>query len=74
MQTELHSQQKELVAIGEGDIGIPVEQFTDEAWAGLTRGDEEIPVGIVRERFEVTEEPRRAQFRRIVEAFMGKRK
>ncbi|KAI1095561.1 putative NADP(+)-dependent dehydrogenase [Rostrohypoxylon terebratum] len=74
VQTELHSQQKELVAIGEGNIGIPVEQFTDEAWAGLARGDEEIPVGIVKERFDVTEEPRRAQFARIVEAFMGKRK
>ncbi|XDG05705.1 hypothetical protein ABKA04_005320 [Annulohypoxylon sp. FPYF3050] len=74
VQTELHSQQKELVAIGEGNIGIPVEQFTDEAWEGLTRGDEEIPVGIVKERFDVTEEPRRVQFKRIVEAFMGKRK
>ncbi|OTA59598.1 short chain dehydrogenase [Hypoxylon sp. EC38] len=74
VQTELHSQQEELVKIGQGNIGIPVEQFLDEAWAGLTRGDEEIPVGIVKERFDATEAPRRAQFQRIVEAFMGKKK
>ncbi|KAI1102053.1 NAD(P)-binding protein [Jackrogersella minutella] len=73
VQTELHSQQAELVEIGEANIGIPLAQFTDEAWAGLTRGDEEIPVGIVKDRFDASEEPRRAQFRRIVEAFMGKK-
>ncbi|KAI1141499.1 putative NADP(+)-dependent dehydrogenase [Hypoxylon sp. FL0543] len=73
VQTELHSQQAELVRIGQGDIGIPVAQFVDEAWAGLARGDDEIPVGVVRDRFDATEAPRRAQFERIVEAFMGKR-
>ncbi|KAI1387518.1 putative NADP(+)-dependent dehydrogenase [Hypoxylon trugodes] len=69
VQTELHSQQAELVAIGEGNIGIPVEQFLDEAWAGLTAGDAEIPVGIVKVRFDTTEEPRREQFGRILKAY-----
>ncbi|OTB09482.1 hypothetical protein M426DRAFT_316031 [Hypoxylon sp. CI-4A] len=73
VQTELHSQQEELVKIGQGNIGISLEQFTDEAWAGLTRGDEEIPVGMVRDRFDATEEPRRVQFDRMVETFMGKK-
>ncbi|KAI1076962.1 NAD(P)-binding protein [Whalleya microplaca] len=62
VQTELHSQQKELVAIGEGNIGIPLEQFLSEAWAGLERGDLEIPVGQVRQRFDHVEEPRRQGF------------
>ncbi|KAI2628744.1 NAD(P)-binding protein [Hypoxylon sp. NC1633] len=73
VRTELHSQQAELVAIGQGDIGIPVEEFVDEAWAGLVRGEEEIPVGTVRLRFDALEEPRRGQFRRIVEVFMGRK-
>ncbi|OTB13328.1 hypothetical protein K445DRAFT_368755 [Daldinia sp. EC12] len=73
VKTELHSQQAELVAIGQGDIGIPVEQFTDEAWEGLVRGDEEIPVGQIKERFETIEGPKRAPFQKIVETFMGKK-
>ncbi|KAI1662222.1 NAD(P)-binding protein [Daldinia decipiens] len=73
VKTELHSQQAELVEIGQGDIGIPVEQFTDEAWAGLVRGDEEIPVGHVKERFEILEGPKRVPFQKIVETFMGKK-
>ncbi|KAI1766937.1 NAD(P)-binding protein [Hypoxylon sp. FL1150] len=73
VQTELHSQQTELVEIGEANIGIPLQQFTDEAWAGLSRGDEEIPVGMVRDRFDATEEPRRLGFQRMVETFMTKK-
>ncbi|KAI1777515.1 NAD(P)-binding protein [Hypoxylon cercidicola] len=72
VQTELHSQQAELVKIGQGNIGIPLQQFIDEAWAGLTRGDEEIPVGQVKDRFDTIEEPRRGGFRRMVETFMTK--
>ncbi|KAI0012062.1 NAD(P)-binding protein [Xylariaceae sp. FL0662B] len=70
VQTELHSQQKELVAIGEGNIGIPLGQFIDETWAGLTRGDLEIPVGHVRQRFDRLEEPRREGFQGTVKAYM----
>ncbi|KAI0169219.1 NAD(P)-binding protein [Hypoxylon sp. FL1284] len=69
VQTELHSQQAELVAIGQGDIGIPLSQFTDEAWAGLTKGDDEIPVGMVRDSFDALEQPRRFGFQRMLEAF-----
>jgi len=28
-----------------GQIGIPLEQFVEESWAGLSKGDEQIPVG-----------------------------
>ncbi|KAI2621932.1 NAD(P)-binding protein [Hypomontagnella submonticulosa] len=73
VQTELHSQQEELVKIGQGNIGIPLQQFTDEAWAGLLRGDNEIPVGIVKDRFDAVEEPRRGPFEQMVAQFMGKK-
>ncbi|KAK8024570.1 hypothetical protein PG993_012636 [Apiospora rasikravindrae] len=64
VQTELHTQQPDLVARGLGDIGITLQEFTDEAWAGLTRGDDEIPVGPNRENLVKMEEGRR-------QAFMG---
>ncbi|KAK8073208.1 hypothetical protein PG994_004107 [Apiospora phragmitis] len=45
VQTELHSQQPDLVARGLGDIGITLEEFTDAAWAGLTRATTRSPSG-----------------------------
>jgi short-subunit dehydrogenase involved in D-alanine esterification of teichoic acids len=35
VKTELHSLQPELVAAGQGDIGIPLDAFTNETWAML---------------------------------------
>ncbi|KAK8004812.1 oxidoreductase DltE [Apiospora arundinis] len=66
VQTELHSQQPDLVARGLGDIGITLQEFTDEAWAGLTRGDDEIPVGPRREQTAKLEEGRREAFKGMV--------
>jgi short-subunit dehydrogenase involved in D-alanine esterification of teichoic acids len=41
VQTELHSQQPDLVAAGQGSIGVPLDAYADETWAHLT-GDEEL--------------------------------
>lgn len=70
VQTELHSQQLELLKIGQGNIGIPLDEFVDGAWDGLTKGDEEIPVGPIKDHFDNVEGPRRIGFRRLVETFM----
>ena len=69
VQTELHSQQPDLVARGLGDIGITLQEFTDEAWAGLTRGDDEIPVGPHREGLIKMEMGRRQAFQGMVKDF-----
>ncbi|KAK8099694.1 uncharacterized protein PG998_012935 [Apiospora kogelbergensis] len=66
VRTELHTQQPDLVARGLGDIGISLREFTDEAWAGLTRGDDEIPVGPRREQLVKMEEGRRLAFQGMV--------
>ncbi|KAK8071396.1 hypothetical protein PG997_011599 [Apiospora hydei] len=66
VQTELHTQQPDLVARGLGDIGITLQEFTDEAWAGLTWGDDEIPVGPNRENLVKMEEGRRQAFQGMV--------
>lgn len=68
VQTELHTQQPDLVAKGLGNIGITIEEFTEDAWRGLTEGDEEILVGPIRERFGKVEEGRKAAFQGLLEA------
>lgn len=45
VQTELHELQADLVAKGEGSFGMPLPEFVDGAWAGLQKGDDEVPVG-----------------------------
>lgn len=45
VQTELHELQADIVAKGEEKLGMPLPAFIDGAWAGLQRGDDEIPVG-----------------------------
>ncbi|KAK7972217.1 hypothetical protein PG988_006351 [Apiospora saccharicola] len=66
VQTELHTQQPDLVERGLGDIGITLDEFMTEAWAGLTRGDDEIPVGPNRENVHKMEEGRRQAFQGMV--------
>jgi len=39
VQTELHSQQADLVAAGQANIGVPLVEYADETWAALA-GDE----------------------------------
>lgn len=63
VQTELHSQQQDLVDIGEAVIGITIGEFTDDAWAGLVKGEEEIPTGPLKETFDTLERPRRETFK-----------
>ncbi|KAH8201659.1 hypothetical protein TruAng_004180 [Truncatella angustata] len=45
VQTGLHELQADVLAKGEEKLGMPLPAFIDGEWAGLQRGDEEIPVG-----------------------------
>ncbi|KAI0133981.1 short chain dehydrogenase [Xylariales sp. AK1849] len=67
VQTELHTQQKDLVEKGMDKIGISIEEFTDDAWRGLTAGEEEIVVGPIKERFGRVEEGRKQAFQGLLE-------
>lgn len=64
VRTELHSRQPDLVAAGLGDFGMDLDDFTNEAWAGLVADDErdEIIVGPTREQLHAVEGPKRAGF------------
>ncbi|OHW97341.1 short chain dehydrogenase [Colletotrichum incanum] len=46
VQTELHTRQADLVKTGQANIGIPLDQFIDETWDNLEKGEtDEIIVG-----------------------------
>lgn len=48
-------------------IGMPLNEFTDEAISGLEKGLEEIPVGQAKQSYSAVEPQRQAIFRKIIE-------
>ncbi|KAI0399607.1 short chain dehydrogenase [Xylaria palmicola] len=65
VQTELHELQADLRAAGQAHIGITIEEYMQDCWAGLERGDEEILVGPIKTNFANLEDGRRAMFERF---------
>ncbi|KAI1189437.1 short chain dehydrogenase [Nemania serpens] len=68
VQTELHELQDDLRAAGHANIGITIEEYMRDCWAGLERGDEEILVGPIATMFSGLEDGRRAMFRGFLDA------
>jgi len=72
VQTELHELQPELVAAGQGQIGMPLKAFIDETWAALDRWDEnedEIMVKEVSQRWGHIDDEKKTAFKQL-EAMM----
>ncbi|RYP44690.1 hypothetical protein DL768_008875 [Monosporascus sp. mg162] len=67
VQTELHELQEDLRARGPTNFGMPLAEFTDEVWDALTKGKEEIPVGMVKDRFVKVDDERKEMFQQLVE-------
>ncbi|KAG6359346.1 hypothetical protein INS49_012867 [Diaporthe citri] len=68
VQTELHELQPELVAVGQGQIGMPLKAFIDETWAALDRWDEnenEIMVQEVKQRWGHIDNEKKAAFKQL---------
>ncbi|KAI0454972.1 short chain dehydrogenase [Xylaria acuta] len=66
VQTELHELQPDMVAAGQANIGITIEEFIRDCWAGLEAGDEEILVGPLKANFKNLEDGRRAVFKNFI--------
>jgi len=62
VQTELHDEKHQPDIKDGRNIGIPLEEFTKEAWASLTEGKEQIPVGFVQKAFPAFEGKRQQMF------------
>ncbi|KAI0479981.1 short chain dehydrogenase [Xylaria cf. heliscus] len=66
VQTELHELQPDMVAAGQANIGISIDDFMRDCWAGLEAGEEEILVGPIKANFAHLEDGRRAVFNRFI--------
>ncbi|TRX90318.1 hypothetical protein FHL15_008863 [Xylaria flabelliformis] len=67
VQTELHELQPDMVAAGQAKIGITIDEFIRDCWAGLEAGDEEILVGPLKANFANLEDGKRAVFRNFLD-------
>ncbi|KAI3326395.1 short chain dehydrogenase [Xylariaceae sp. AK1471] len=68
VQTELHELQEDLRAAGQANIGITIEEYMQDCWAGLEHGDEEILVGPIKANFSNLEDKKRAVFNSFLAA------
>ncbi|KAJ9119506.1 hypothetical protein QFC22_003214 [Naganishia vaughanmartiniae] len=66
---ELHDAKHQPDISNGGSIGMPLNEFTDEAWAGLTEGKDEIPVGMTKMGFEKLEPIRKMVFEKMNSQF-----
>lgn len=62
VQTELHDEKHQPDIKDGGNIGMPLAEFTENAWAGLEKGEEQIPVGMSAKSFEAFEKKRQELF------------
>lgn len=66
VQTELHDAKHQPDIKDGGNIGMPLEEFTNEAWSGLVEGKEQIPVGFSAKAFDAFENKRQEMFKDIM--------
>ncbi|QSZ32973.1 hypothetical protein DSL72_002557 [Monilinia vaccinii-corymbosi] len=73
VQTELHDEKHQPDIKDGRNFGMPLDEFTEEAWRGLERGDEDIPVGTVWTGFgyERVEISRKKLFKEMIEKLEG---
>lgn len=62
VQTELHDEKHQPDIKNGRQMGMPIDEFTENSWAKLVKGDEQIPVGFVETAFERFEKSRQETF------------
>ncbi|KAF2468431.1 short-chain dehydrogenase/ reductase-like protein [Lindgomyces ingoldianus] len=67
VQTELHDEKHRPDIKNGGAIGMPLDQFTEESWGKMVKGEEQIPVGIVDMLFNSFEKTRQERFHKVAE-------
>lgn len=71
VQTELHDEKHQPDIKDGRSMGMPLAEFVDEAWSGLSRGLEDVPVGTAKRSYESWEAERRKRFEGIVKQMGG---
>ncbi|KAJ9641032.1 hypothetical protein H2201_002267 [Coniosporium apollinis] len=67
VQTELHDAKHQPDIKNGAKIGMPLEQFVEETWAGLDKGEDQIPIGMSKMAFEGFELDRQKAFHKAIE-------
>ncbi|KAI9753348.1 MAG: hypothetical protein M4579_005206 [Chaenotheca gracillima] len=68
VQTELHDAKHQPDIKNGGQIGMPLAQFTEEAFAGLLRDEDDIPVGTSVQAYKNVDVPRQKAFEAMTSA------
>ncbi|MCJ1250721.1 hypothetical protein MMC30_007949 [Trapelia coarctata] len=71
VQTELHDEKHQPDIQNGRSIGMPLDQFTEEAYAGLAAGKDQVAVGTVALGFEAFEWKRQEAFQGMVKMMSG---
>ncbi|MCJ1290870.1 hypothetical protein MMC34_002412 [Xylographa carneopallida] len=71
VQTELHDAKHQPDIKNGSQIGMPLADFTNEAYAGLAAGDEQVAVGSSKQSFDTWEAQRQKAFRGMIKAMSG---
>ena len=64
---ELHDEKHQPDIKNGRSIGMPLDQFTEEAYAGLAAGHEQVPVGLAKGAFDGFESDRQKVFQSMVQ-------
>ncbi|ORY07664.1 hypothetical protein BCR34DRAFT_570492 [Clohesyomyces aquaticus] len=71
VQTELHDEKHQPDIKDGGKIGMPLKQYTEESWAMIVKGEENVPVGMSSNLFNLFENTRQEQFHKMVKMMKG---
>ena len=66
VQTELHDAKHQPDIIDGGKIGMPIGEFTEQAWKGLCEGRSDVPVGRSEGPYRGWEAERQKDFKGMV--------
>lgn len=71
VQTELHTQQSDLVAAGDANFGVPLKDFADETWGLMRSGEDldEIMIAQMKENFGHLDDGKRKLFHNMALRF-----
>ncbi|KAJ4295462.1 hypothetical protein N0V90_007474 [Kalmusia sp. IMI 367209] len=66
VQTELHDERHQPDIKNGRQFGMPLDEFTEDSWAKLVRGDEQVLVGFIEGAFEKFEKSRQEMFHQMI--------
>lgn len=67
VQTELHDERHQPDIKNGRSMGMPLKEFTEESWAKLVEGEDQIPVGMSKKYYDGFEQTRQEWFHKVAD-------